>query len=486
MTGDFQASELCQSGTTIEAGLQASKSKIDLTRNCSDGNLERKGSRLSNRVLSNKPRASPDILSDVSDGSEEIVVFGGRNQSQSRNTKKKLMPSTRQNAKDINKSSPTMDQWGRIGRSTHPTSSTLRKRDMRGKDEASRYYATCIKVDTFEDSALADYVNNIKSNYSLEDNGASTNHENKPTRSLGAESRYYRKGHEISLPRDSEADNPPYPEEWNPSVSIPRIPIQNTSLDLQGNPDFQEPLNNVNLEEAGEFGSYASIDSEDQASRPLLVEEEEEKSGVIDRAPKERDLADERVPRKLTQQEELGPGSTEVMLFDRSEDLEESAVSCSEDDALISLREEAQSYVRCGRMNKASKVKFMALPELSTDLDQYGEFDVMDRGRASLQSRKKKQARPYFELSDAELEANMLLAWDKDRSKKKARKQQREILRAQGLLGMKPGMTMKAKYHEGMTWAQIKDELKQFLKSDRQTYVLQSLLRSRRANSTPG
>ena len=58
----------------------------------------------------------------------------------------------------------------------------------------------------------------------------------------------------------------------------------------------------------------------------------------------------------------------------------------------------------------------------------------------------------------------MQAAWDKDRVKKTKRKQEREALRAQGLLGTKNGkVDLKQKYKEGMGIRDVKDEIKRFL-----------------------
>jgi hypothetical protein len=58
----------------------------------------------------------------------------------------------------------------------------------------------------------------------------------------------------------------------------------------------------------------------------------------------------------------------------------------------------------------------------------------------------------------------MQAAWENDRVKKKERKQERERLRAQGLLGSNNGkVDLKQKYKEGMNMEAIKNEIKRFL-----------------------
>jgi len=78
-----------------------------------------------------------------------------------------------------------------------------------------------------------------------------------------------------------------------------------------------------------------------------------------------------------------------------------------------------------------------------------------------------------FDLSDSELEASMGLAWDNDRRKKKEKKQEREALRAQGLLGKKTNKPdLKARFSEGMSIGAVKNEIKNFLIGDNTTLTL--------------
>lgn len=89
----------------------------------------------------------------------------------------------------------------------------------------------------------------------------------------------------------------------------------------------------------------------------------------------------------------------------------------------------------------------------------------MDFERPSLQKKPKgRKGKLVIDNSDSELEASMQKAWDNDRVKKKERKQEREELRAQGLLGSKNGkVDMKAKYKEGMAIHEVKEAMKAFL-----------------------
>lgn len=98
--------------------------------------------------------------------------------------------------------------------------------------------------------------------------------------------------------------------------------------------------------------------------------------------------------------------------------------------------------------------------------DPYGAFDIMDYNRTSLMGKKARGKMPDFDLSDSELESNIHASWENDRRKKKAKKLEREELRAQGLLG-KSGKARP----RGNTPDDIRDEIRSFMMSRTQTYV---------------
>jgi hypothetical protein len=95
----------------------------------------------------------------------------------------------------------------------------------------------------------------------------------------------------------------------------------------------------------------------------------------------------------------------------------------------------------------------------------------MDFERPSLKKKPKgRKGKLVLDLSDSELEASMQMAWDNDRIKKKERKQEREELRSQGLLGSRNGKPdLKQKYKEGMGFQSIKEEIKIFLMGNNTT-----------------
>ena len=183
-------------------------------------------------------------------------------------------------------------------------------------------------------------------------------------------------------------------------------------------------------------------------------------------------MTDERMARLLAKQEELGMGADELLLFDDDEDDDDD----DEDDEDRDRRPRSTPKLK-GRaaQNKRPKGDLASVAFLA---EQYENFDIMDWDRTSLVKKPKgqKPALP-FDVSDSELEAALLSSWASDRNKKSARKREREELRAQGLLGKKNKhkANMKAKYAEGMTMDDIKDEIKQFLMSTHESYVLHSL-----------
>ena len=180
-------------------------------------------------------------------------------------------------------------------------------------------------------------------------------------------------------------------------------------------------------------------------------------------------LTDEQIARLLSKQEELGFGSDELMLFDGFE-------GKLEDDEGITEALQAStilSNVRAsGRKKKRPLRGFPSASAFADVLDQdpYNGFDVMDHERPSLRKRPKgRRGALPFELSDSDLEVSIQSAWERDRSKKKMRKQEREELRAQGLLGKKDKLDMKAKYAEGMSLDEIKGEIRDFLITQNET-----------------
>ncbi|KAM3083387.1 squalene synthetase-like protein [Clarireedia jacksonii] len=179
-------------------------------------------------------------------------------------------------------------------------------------------------------------------------------------------------------------------------------------------------------------------------------------------------MDDEQIARILAKQEELGMGGDEILLFDDDVD--------DEDDEIDARPIDLNSFILSGKRGLEGKQRRQGeYPRAAALADAYDGFDVMDFERPALKKKPKGRKGKLIldDVSDSELEASMQAAWENDRIKKKERKQEREVLRAQGLLTGKHGKPdLKAKYKEGMGLNAMKEELKQFLMSDNTTSVL--------------
>ncbi|KAI5806186.1 hypothetical protein EDC01DRAFT_638985 [Geopyxis carbonaria] len=118
-------------------------------------------------------------------------------------------------------------------------------------------------------------------------------------------------------------------------------------------------------------------------------------------------------------------------------------------------------------------------PSATKTADKYEEFDLMDWERPSISSSKRKKGKgklSLLDISDDEIRFQLENSWEADRQKKKARKAQREELRAEGKLGAKFNNTGKqdlsAKYPQGMTTTQAIAEMRSFVLSTETTLSL--------------
>ena len=180
-------------------------------------------------------------------------------------------------------------------------------------------------------------------------------------------------------------------------------------------------------------------------------------------------MTDEQMARLLSKQEELGLGSDELVIFDGDE--EEGTKEWDDEAAPQPLSFWNQPMVRRKRTTRLrQEIPFASAFADVLGQNPYNGFDVMDHGRPSLQKKpKSRRGQLASELSDSELENSLLTAWQNDRFKKKMRKQEREELRVQGLLGKKGKVDMKAKYKEGISWEDVKKEIGTFLISTKET-----------------
>ena len=164
-------------------------------------------------------------------------------------------------------------------------------------------------------------------------------------------------------------------------------------------------------------------------------------------------MTDEQIARTLAKQEELGLGSAELLLLDGHVDIQMTGNG-------------RHSISRRAHVKEKKTRSFRDSLKAPNQKDPYDGFDFMDHSRPSiLNNVNGRHGVIPFDLSDTDLEETLQSAWTNDRNKKKARKQEREELRAQGLLTKKKKPNLKAKYGEGMTLDEVKDEIRDFLVS---------------------
>lgn len=135
------------------------------------------------------------------------------------------------------------------------------------------------------------------------------------------------------------------------------------------------------------------------------------------------------------------------------------------EDLAINYLADRKKGGRSGKVPFASATAFAD----ALEVDPYYGLDMMDFNRPSLQKKGKGKKPPALDMmfSDSDLEAHLHEVWQTDRKKKKARKQEREELRAQGLLGRSTGEAadLKVKYSKGMNLEELITELRSFLLS---------------------
>lgn len=244
--------------------------------------------------------------------------------------------------------------------------------------------------------------------------------------------------------------------------------------------DFEDSQKNDHVSDESDM-SDASLTVDEQAAQDLQEELDDVEDGKNIEERCKSKLTDEQVARLLSKQEELGLGSDDLMLFDggvfgtdRQEDFQvdglwEQAVT-----------QKAPSSSRKTKWSRSSLPPTTAFAD-AIDQDPYNGFDIMDHQRPSLRKTPKGRRRTLpIELSDSELEQSIHTAWEKDRTKKKMWKQEREELRAQGLLGKKNKIDLKAKYSEGISMTEVKNEIKNFLLSSKESLPLPPMAQKER------
>lgn len=171
------------------------------------------------------------------------------------------------------------------------------------------------------------------------------------------------------------------------------------------------------------------------------------------------DVADEALARLLAKQQELGLDDDELMLLvgNRFGGLQSSTNKTSHPRKEITVAFESERTAKTSRRGPVPSAREVA--------DAFDDLDLMDWGRHNPPRKpKSKRGQPSFDISDSELEETLRATWKADRLRKGEKKQQREELRAQGLLGKNVDPNdPRVKYQTGMTLDQIKEEMRTFL-----------------------
>lgn len=183
---------------------------------------------------------------------------------------------------------------------------------------------------------------------------------------------------------------------------------------------------------------------------------------------KENSSVGDELDREIDPQPRKYKPGTGVTVF--AENLDFSDILDADDDGM-----DYSTVTRKSRHRNRGSTRRTNFPSASAfadalDEDPYGAFDIMDFDRPSLRKKPKgKRNIPEFGLSDSEMEWQLQMTWENDRKKKKIKKQQREELRAQGLLGKakKSGTNS-----GGMKAEDIVSHVRTFLLSDNERYVM--------------
>lgn len=219
-------------------------------------------------------------------------------------------------------------------------------------------------------------------------------------------------------------------------------------------------------------GSNSGLEEKERSAQDLqdefndLADEQDLLDSHLER------MNDEHMARLLSKQEEFGLSAHELLLYDGVEQVSPSAAamrrlhrgtsSCNIDN-LQGLGEHRSRY----------DVPSASLMADVLDQDPYNGFDIVDRDRPGIRSMVKGRGRKSHPgLSDSELEQTLQSQWKRDRDKKKIRKEERENLRAQGLLGKKGKAKSKVKHPTGTSLVEVKDQIVDFLGSTGEQYDL--------------
>lgn len=173
-------------------------------------------------------------------------------------------------------------------------------------------------------------------------------------------------------------------------------------------------------------------------------------------------MTDEKIAKLLSKQEELGLGSSDIVLFDGDgfENVGHSTPSLDERHRHMSRSKYEKLKEPCDDFSSIDAL------ESAIELGRYNGFDVIDRSRPSLwKPYKGYRIIPALEPSDLDMVNSIQAVWENDRAKKKTQKHEREKLHQLGLIGKKSKMAIKAQSINDISIAKLKKEIKEFLNS---------------------
>lgn len=181
----------------------------------------------------------------------------------------------------------------------------------------------------------------------------------------------------------------------------------------------------------------------------------------------DNEMTDEALARLLARQEELGLDDDEMMLLAGS-------VFGGMPSSRKKTPQARKENIKFKSERTAKAGGRGPVPSAREVADAFDDLDLMDWGRHNPPRKpKSKRGQPTFDISDSELEETLQATWKADRLRKTEKKQQREELRAQGLLGKNVDPNdPRVKYQNGMTLDQIKEEMRTFLCGTDETLTL--------------
>ena len=425
------------------------------------------------------------LLSDLT-SDDEVIIFSGRSARTSQKHELKTgdtsssIPNTE---KDVNIESqymlqPTVNSMDDEVIANKDSKSRNRRRKVRGK-RSQRWVSRSRALEADEENAtIADYISNMQSNDGTNDTVVTQQLQH---RDLALDSEDIYDGDEWDSADLQDFDN--FSSSSEPMSAKPQIlrrrfrkseaqylvVASGESVDkarwltrnlltattalhlIDAFEERQSSTNRFSMDRVLDEGS----------SSPETSEDEED----LNKRSQTR-ISDEHVARLLAKQAELGLAGDDLVLFDGHGFERESAEHMPTTNASVAL---SKTSIPSGKPKKRSDIGVSSAKSYRGGgaLGSYEHFDVMDYERQLMQKNAGgRYSREYMlNLSDSDLQQSMTAAWQSDRIRKKQRKQERELLRAQGLLGKRGKHNVGKKFGGDVAMDDVKRDLKKFLET---------------------